>query len=508
VLDDPAQLSGSETIIDFEGFSDEERITDQYAFAGVTFLLSDGTGAHVYNYDATPRQFGPAGEGCIDNLVSSEYPDLDITFASPMNRFAFEIRNYDVDDLTVTMTCLTDGQVVGSQFFETDLSFSFVALESAETFDQILIDVAPYVGAFRLDNLRFEYWDPAGSGTVTGTVLASCPTTNTPVYGVQVDAYASGTGDLVASAVTDESGGYTISDLTGGDYVMTVVTPLGYTAALDEVAVEVACGAPATADFALSCVGITADPRSIGFWKHQVGVALGGNGHAQIDDSLLCDYLDLIDVHFNSNQINQVVVYQPPESELCADKLAVAKDLLNLKGKVEMIARARQQLVALLLNVAAEKISLTQVVSEDGATCSQAITFCDNVIDDPDGDHERAKDICDLINNSLVVPAGMIPLETANIAYKLLPDDYSLSQNYPNPFNPSTDIAFTLPERALVRISVYNTLGQQVATPVNQEFEAGEHTISWHAGNLASGIYFYRLQANDFAATRKMVLLK
>jgi hypothetical protein len=106
----------------------------------------------------------------------------------------------------------------------------------------------------------------------------------------------------------------------------------------------------------------------MGFWKHNVGVATGGNGAAQIDATTLCSYLDLTAVHFNSNEINQVIVYQPPASGVCSDKLQVARVLLDLQGNVAMIARARQQLMSLLLNVAAGYISQTQVISFDGAT--------------------------------------------------------------------------------------------------------------------------------------------
>lgn len=89
-----------------------------------------------------------------------------------------------------------------------------------------------------------------------------------------------------------------------------------------------------------------------------------------------------------------------------------------------------------------------------------------------------------------------------------VPTDYALYQNYPNPFNSSTEIAYHVPEAIQVRITVYNILGQVVAEPVNQEMEAGYHTVRWNAVNMSSGIYFYRIEAEGFAATRRMVLLK
>ncbi|UCE20323.1 MAG: T9SS type A sorting domain-containing protein, partial [Gemmatimonadota bacterium] len=98
----------------------------------------------------------------------------------------------------------------------------------------------------------------------------------------------------------------------------------------------------------------------------------------------------------------------------------------------------------------------------------------------------------------------------------LVPAEYGLAQNYPNPFNPVTSIAYSLPQAAKVKVFVYNTLGQVVAELVDGDQEAGHHVVKWDAGELASGVYFYRIEANgtsrenrgDFTATRRMVLMK
>lgn len=89
-----------------------------------------------------------------------------------------------------------------------------------------------------------------------------------------------------------------------------------------------------------------------------------------------------------------------------------------------------------------------------------------------------------------------------------LPTDYTLSQNYPNPFNPSTNIEFTLPKISKVVLKIYNVLGQEVATLVNQELSAGKYNYEFNAANLSSGMYIYRLQAGDNVFMKKMTLLK
>lgn len=89
-----------------------------------------------------------------------------------------------------------------------------------------------------------------------------------------------------------------------------------------------------------------------------------------------------------------------------------------------------------------------------------------------------------------------------------LPDGYSLENNYPNPFNPSTTISFGLPEVTYVSLKIYNAIGQEVASLINRQMEAGKHSIDFNADELNSGIYFYKLEAGSFVQTRKMVLLK
>lgn len=89
-----------------------------------------------------------------------------------------------------------------------------------------------------------------------------------------------------------------------------------------------------------------------------------------------------------------------------------------------------------------------------------------------------------------------------------IPENFILYQNYPNPFNPTTKIKFTLPNRSLTKLIVYNTLGKEVATIVNSVLDAGYHEINFTAKNYPSGVYFYRIQAGNFIQSKKMILMK
>jgi hypothetical protein len=89
-----------------------------------------------------------------------------------------------------------------------------------------------------------------------------------------------------------------------------------------------------------------------------------------------------------------------------------------------------------------------------------------------------------------------------------IPDEYVLKQNYPNPFNPTTTIEYSVPQSSYVTLKVFNVLGKEVATLVNGQNGAGRHKVNFDASTLNSGVYFYRIDADNFIDTKKMILLK
>jgi len=105
----------------------------------------------------------------------------------------------------------------------------------------------------------------------------------------------------------------------------------------------------------------------------------------------------------------------------------------------------------------------------------------------------------------LLYEESPISVNEDNSAYA---KEYKLEQNYPNPLNPSTKIKYSIPKVSQVSLKIFNTLGREIETLVNEEKPVGNYEVNWNAENLPSGVYFYRLQAGDFVQTRKMILLK
>ncbi|GMU95361.1 T9SS type A sorting domain-containing protein [Ignavibacterium album] len=115
-----------------------------------------------------------------------------------------------------------------------------------------------------------------------------------------------------------------------------------------------------------------------------------------------------------------------------------------------------------------------------------------------------------LINqlNRAVVYVATVPVRVISSVEDGIVNTFDLAQNYPNPFNPSTNIKYSIAERSNVTIKVYDMLGSEVATLVNQVQDAGTHNVVFNASNLASGMYVYTITAGNFTATKKMMLLK
>jgi len=116
------------------------------------------------------------------------------------------------------------------------------------------------------------------------------------------------------------------------------------------------------------------------------------------------------------------------------------------------------------------------------------------------------------LSNNLVWESSPYATKTAGAVEATteaaLPNTFSLNQNYPNPFNPMTTVRYTIPNAMHVRLDIFNILGQNIQTLVDENQTAGEHSVLWNSEKFSSGIYFYRIRAGDAAETKKMILLK
>ncbi|MGE5805608.1 MAG: MBL fold metallo-hydrolase [Ignavibacteria bacterium] len=114
-------------------------------------------------------------------------------------------------------------------------------------------------------------------------------------------------------------------------------------------------------------------------------------------------------------------------------------------------------------------------------------------------------------SNKLVVRHGetiALTSPSTNVEKNKVPVEFRLEQSYPNPFNPSTTINFSIPNSSFVFLKIYDINGKEVAVIIRKELPEGNHSIKWNAAGLSSGVYFYRLEAGNFSATKKLLLLK
>ena len=152
------------------------------------------------------------------------------------------------------------------------------------------------------------------------------------------------------------------------------------------------------------------------------------------------------------------------------------------------------------------KINQELIPAEGSAISGVSYSYKDSLITAGSTYYYKLEDI-DLNGNSKF--HGPISVKVTG----LVPTDYNLTQNYPNPFNPTTYISFSLPQAEKVKLEIYNLLGQKVITLLDNEMQAGSHTINWDGKNdrgeeVGSGIYFYRIAIGQFSQTKKMLLLR
>lgn len=347
--------------------------------------------------------------------------------------------------------------------------------------------------------------------------------------GVPVDLLTAD-GDLFTT-VTGADGSYLFEEvplsLEPGEVSITL--PLGFTAVTPPDAhTSVDLSEDQVVDFTLACAEPSGPARTIGYWKHQASVYLDDRGHAQeTQEDMETNFPRLLFDHFHENDLNAIAVagvtYIDDGGVPVPITLETIRNTLTVNRGGTMLDRAKQQYLALLLNLASGKLQTYTVISLDGEkTASQALQeVADLILDGDDSNDETAKDIADIINNGNKVPDGMIRDVWSTIPYRdgepviveVRSYEFALAPPHPNPSAPSTGIRFQLARSGRASVRVFDNAGRLVRILLDEQRQAGEHLLTWDgmddSGKRApSGVYFIRFEADGRQATRQMILAR
>ncbi len=332
-----------------------------------------------------------------------------------------------------------------------------------------------------------------------------------------------------AETMTDDEGYFLFRSLvksSSAHYTATIQLPLGFEP-----------GTPLSQDVTIRCdearpvvFGLwdAADdfPRNLEWWQRQLArIRDGGATDFTMAEEDVNGYaLDIYKHFYNRDdcyaiRIPGITCIGAPPQAMCFNDVCCAcvdgTPFVDQGAFSTLELRCRRSLLIAMLNISIGFTSEQSIVSVDKATYSQALIYFSKLYEL--GDYSHAGDI-ESISEGLLIPAGVIPLNTPNVMFKGgdqpetvpsgLPDGYTLEQNYPNPFNPVTEISFALPEAGKVRLEVFNVVGRKVATLADGWYSAGHYSVVWDASMHASGVYLYRLEVDRYSQTRKMILLK
>jgi hypothetical protein len=268
----------------------------------------------------------------------------------------------------------------------------------------------------------------------------------------------------------------------------------------------------------------TADARSKGYWKHQYKVYESGKGHAhEAEEDLQGSpdhpgYPGAIWDHFYTRgddyaiQIHGTTYSDGPDWLSFDDALAS----LSVRGSAGMYEKAKAQLLALLLNVVSGKVATYHTASEDGATVSQVIAYTADLLEDSDPTtDELAKDLAEYVNVNELIPEGLVPHGTPDIAYRRAgASQAGLFFVRPNPSGGATWISYSVPKtESRVTLGVYDLAGRRVRVLVDENKGAGSHHVTWDGRNeegqqVQDGVYFSQLRVDGERFARRMILIR
>ncbi|MBX2990355.1 MAG: T9SS type A sorting domain-containing protein [Bacteroidetes bacterium] len=345
------------------------------------------------------------------------------------------------------------------------------------------------------------------NGTISGTILRSGGGGMENVTVKLLDADGASIEDFPA-VISNASGEYAFADVPSGiDYQVIIIEPLGYAVDANPKGLTLPAGGSAIVDFTLTQAVIANRARSVGYWKHQFDEHRCRRHRWDENLIQLNSYIEAVHQHYT------------PHFDVFANLLTINDwdDVLSLRRHPSMQDKAKKQLAALVMNFVSLKIGQHTIVTKDNRTAGDVLTYVSMLVTDGISSNDAlARDLATKVNNKVKINSGIIP--TGNILYKGgnmtitwgfdVPEEFSLMQNYPNPFNPTTTIAFSLPVSGHTRLSVYDVLGREVQRLLDGHLNAGRYETVLDARDLASGVYFYRLQSEGLVQTRKLTLMR
>jgi hypothetical protein len=516
------------------------------------------TNAGTYNFEVKVTDDGAPNKSDMDTLVvvvapqnappvfTKVLPDT-ILFLGNTLTYTYEAEDLDSDPLTYSFDGANPPE---ASINATTGEFSWHPTTAAAF--PVLIKVKVSDGT-DTDNTQAEVTIQVVTVTISGTVKYN--RSGTPLENATVSLMSGAT--VVDTDVTDASGAYSFTDVSAGSYTLMTAKTTGWGGSLASDALE-------TALFEVNGPGqgFLSDTLSqIAAWVTLLGtgpssadaLSILNRSVSRITEYAIDDWQFLsYDVTVGTSNISQDIegiCAGDARSDYTPSGLAKSiaydntGDILKIKANKEfryplsLFEAAEVGSFTMNLSFPVEKLELVDVqatgsgslvysVNEDVISIAYADLTGKNTLKVESGGEIAVLTFkaTDELAKSEEVNIDLLSGEVTNamakdIQAKLrlpvisnsIPSSYNLTQNYPNPFNPSTTIQYDLPENGKVNLTIYNTLGEQVANLVDTRQEAGSYEVQWNASNLASGIYLYRLNvegAKGFVMTKKMILMK
>ena len=486
----------------YSTFSSGDFLTANFEYFSSDLILISSTGI---NDVATVNVI--VSDGYLYSMIS-----FGVTLACPNFPIADDISIETDEDVFVEIT------LTGSDADGDDLTFTIVEepTNGVAINEGGVVQYTPDTDWFGVDTFTYVANDGAvysAPATVTITVNA---VNDAPVAGTiaDIDLFIAQIADVDIAVFTDVDGDtLTYSTVTSDSTIATVtrvnavaiVTAAGFGTATITVTADDGNGGTATTAFAVTVLFIMGDSNFDGLVNVQdvilainfaLGIQTPTEDQFTVSDMNIDGTINIQDIILVVNTALGVVVAKSEESgtatiTIQGDKVSIASeteiagvqlDLVGVEdfvsGNISFSAPAGFNTRALFVNTDGTPIPAGLLLTADGF---------------------------ENVENVIIADRNGNEMETTIIE---LPTEFGLSQNYPNPFNPTTTISYQLPVSSEIRLQIYNLQGRLVETLVSEMQDAGFYSLEWNGSDVASGVYFYRLVADGFVSSHKMVLMK